>query len=278
MLAAVLAVFEARWYDQPSVHRGLWSRIVGAISPKASRAALLDVAIKAADALGQANDPRFSAANRANNWVRIPAGQFVMGETGESVQVAAFEIGRYPVTVGEYRKFVEHDGYLDEQWWTAGRFGKWTEPENWDGQLVYPNRPVVGVSWYEAMAYAAWEGCRLPTEQEWEFAARGPDEREYPWGNDAPDPSRCNYSESKIGHPTPVGIYPLGATVNGICDLAGNVWEWCDSKWSSKDESRVLRGGSFYDLPSFVRSAYRVSNLPTNRATLIGFRLARTYS
>ena len=110
VLAAVLGVFDAGWYDQPSVHQGLWSRIVGAISPKLSRAALLDVAIKAADALGQANDSRFSAANRANNWVKIPAGQFVVGDSDESVQVAEFEIGRYPVTVGEYRKFVDRGG------------------------------------------------------------------------------------------------------------------------------------------------------------------------
>ncbi len=277
MLDAVLGVFDASWYDQPTVRHGLWSRIVGALSPKLSRAALVDVAIKAADALGQATDPRFSRANRDKNWAAVGPGQFVMGESGEATSVDAFQIGRYPVIVGEYRRFVEHDGYQEEKWWTAGGFGQWTEPENWEKQLVYPTRPVVYVSWYEAMAYAAYEGCRLPTEQEWEFAARGTDGREYPWGNDEPDPSRLNYNRSGIGHPTPVGVYPLGSTPEGIYDMAGNVWEWCDSVYREGSESRVLRGGSFIDGVPLVRSAYRILHQPGDRNFYIGFRVARTY-
>jgi formylglycine-generating enzyme required for sulfatase activity len=277
IMDAVLGIFDPAWYDQPSTPRGIWSRIVGSLAPKLSRVALIDVAIKAADALGQTNDPRFSSVNRENNWVTVDSGRFVMGESGDSVTVDAFQISRYPATVGEYRKFVEHDGYTEQQWWEAGGFGEWTAPMGWEEQLLHPTRPVVGVSWYEAMAYAAWEGCRLPTEQQWEFAARGTQGREYPWGNDDPDPSRLNFGKSGIGHTTPVGVYPLGSTPNGICDMAGNVWEWCDSLWREGSESRVLRGGSFSSNADGARSACRDLSRPVSRYFDVGFRAARTY-
>jgi formylglycine-generating enzyme required for sulfatase activity len=201
-----------------------------------------------------------------------------MGETGDRVTVEAFQIGRYPVTVGEYRRFVEQDGYSEQQWWESGGFGRWTAPEDWEEQLLHPTRPVVYVSWYEAMAYAAWEGCRLPTEQEWELAARGTEGRQYPWGEDDPDPSRLNCRESGIGYPTPVGVYPLGSTPGGICDMAGNVWEWCDSLYEEGEEHRVLRGGSFPNSDIDARSAFRVSYHPVTRFYTFGFRAARTYT
>src|SRR5207245_2570359 len=111
----------------------------------------LKARIEAAQALGQAGDPRLEQAN----WVRIPEGSFLMGE-GEhahEVDLGAYEIGKFPVTVEEYGRYVEAGGQ---------------EPRGWDRQLVHPNRPVIDVSWYEAAAYCKWAGVRLPTEAEWE--------------------------------------------------------------------------------------------------------------
>ena len=277
LLDAVLGIFDAAWYREPFTPRGLWTRLRGLVSRERKQAAQIDVAIKAADALGQATDPRFSHANRKQNWVTIESADFEMGETKQKVHVDKFQMARYPVTVGEFRHFVEHDGYNDEEWWSAGGFGDHSEPDDWDDQLAYPTRPVVGVSWFEAAAYAAFEHCRLPTEEEWEFAARGSDGREYPWGNEPPEPVRLNF-DRVIGHPTPVGIYPLGATPDGICDMGGNVLEWCGSWSSGNKQYRVLRGGSFNYLAHNVRSAYRSSFPPENRYFVIGFRLARTYN
>ena len=196
------------------------------------------------------------------------------------------------MTVGEYRRFVEDGGYDDARWWEAGGFRQWPTPESWDGQSQFPNRPAVGVSWFEAVAFCAWArsnlgwaGCRLPTEAEWERAARGPAGHRFPWGEDDAEPSRLNCDESKIGHATPVGIYPLGATPDGIHDLAGNVWEWCQDWYGpyeqgstsnprgpSSGERNVLRGGSWYNLARTCRAAGRYRYLPVIRDVVIGFR------
>ncbi len=129
---------------------------------------------------------------------------------------------------------------------------------------------MVNVSWYEAAAFCDWAGFQLPTEAQWERAARGTEGRKYPWGVEEADPQRLNFGDSQIGHPTPVGIYPLGNTPEGICDIAGNVWEWCQD-WYGKYASsavrnpqgptqatyRVSRGGSWADGAGDCRSAYR---------------------
>ena len=88
---------------------------------------------------------------------------------------------------------------VTERWWVAGGFGEWRTPEDWDEQLQFPSRPVVGVSWFEAAAYCAWAGCRLPTEAEWERAARGTERTRYPWGSEPPDSERLNY-DGNVGH------------------------------------------------------------------------------
>jgi formylglycine-generating enzyme required for sulfatase activity len=203
------------------------------------------------------------------------------------VSLDAFMIGRYPVTVGEFRRFAEEEGYSDMQWWKAGGYGQRKEPEGWDEQVLHPNRPVVGVSWYEAAAYCVWAGVRLPTEAEWEHAARGASGRKYPWGNEEPDNERANFA-AKVGHPTPVGLYPQGATPEGIEDMAGNVWEWVADWYGTYPEAaamcpqgpqsgdtRVLRVGGWSINPSFLRAAYRSRNVPGIRLVSVGFRCVR---
>jgi formylglycine-generating enzyme required for sulfatase activity len=199
----------------------------------------------------------------------------VMGEGGgaHAVKLNTYEIGKYPVTVEEFSEYVEDGG---------------AEPRDWDKQVAHPNRPVVNVSWHEAVAYCRWAGVRLPTEAEWERAARGLADRPYPWGTEEPDPSRANYDETKIGAPTPVGLFPGGATPEGICDLAGNVWEWVADwygeypKGNQKNpagpktgDSRVLRGGAWYFQSGVLGAANRVRFQPGYRYGIIGFRCAR---
>jgi formylglycine-generating enzyme required for sulfatase activity len=176
------------------------------------------------------------------------------------VHLETFQIGRYPVTVEEYRRFVEE--------------GEGTRPREWEEQLLHPNRPVVRVTWYQAAAWCAWAGGRLPTEAEWERAARGSGGRRYPWGNEPPDPSRVNYHETKVRAPTPVGLFPRGATPEGIQDLAGNVDEWV-ADWYGTGTTRSVRGGSWVTESRYLRASDRRWFVPEVRGSNIGFRCAR---
>jgi serine/threonine-protein kinase len=139
--------------------------------------------------------------------------------------------------------------------------------------VQHPNRPVASVSWYEAAAYCAWDGVRLPFEAEWERAARGIEGREYPWGKEEPDEQRANF-DRKVGNPTPVGLYPAGATPEGVADMAGNVWEWLED-WYERDRVRVLRGGSFFLDSRNLRASFRYMDVPGDRSNSVGFRCAR---
>jgi len=223
--------------------------------------------VEAADLLGQMGDPRL----KRDNWVTIPAGDFQLGAQDEDdnpihqVTLPAFRIQRYPVTVQEFGEFIAAGGDAHSA--------------DWKRQLPFPNRPVVGVSWFEADAYCRWKGGRLPSEAEWERAARGPQSSRYPWGNEpALDPSRANY-DSNIGRPTPVGLYPKGNTAEGLCDTLGNVWEWC-ADWygphlsdrKADEKYKVLRGGSWFNFPRVVRASYRGRYEPSDRDFVIGFR------
>jgi formylglycine-generating enzyme required for sulfatase activity len=274
LLGAIVADLRPLKYDPPDGrYQEVLDHALGIFDPAKSETIDLPVRLEAAETLGQAGDPRLK---QENNWVTIPGGTFRMGEDESEceVKVTTFLIGRYPVTVEEYHRFMQDGGCENERFWKGGGFGQRSAPDNWKEQLLHLNRPVMYVTWYEAAAYCAWVGGRLPTEAEWEFAARGPEGRDYPWGNDPPDSSHANYDETKFKSATPVGLFPRGATPTGIHDLAGNVWEWT-ANWYKEGKSRSVRGGSWFDGSSSLRAARRDGCQPDVGDGYFGFRCAR---
>jgi serine/threonine-protein kinase len=218
--------------------------------------------------------------------VYVPAGTFWMG-SGEDDQDAkgderprhqitlpAFWLDKTPVTNAQFARFIQATGYTAE--------GDW---QNYDADK--DTHPVVAVTWADAQAYCRWAQKRLPTEAEWEYAARGTDGRKYPWGNTW-DKSRANSNESGHKNATPVGAYPTGASPFGLLDMAGNVREWTSTLYKpfpyvatdgredpNASGPRVIRGGSWSNYPGFLRSAYRYWGAPTNRNNIVGFRCAQ---
>jgi formylglycine-generating enzyme required for sulfatase activity len=251
--------------------------------------------------------------------VFVPAGNFTMGQVGiatpvHTVYLNAYYIDKYEVTNAQFKSFIDAGGYTTQAYWSAAGWSErtaygWTSPSYWNSGAyhsgtAWPDFPVVGVSWYEAEAYASFAGKRLPTEAEWEKAARGTDQRTYPWGEGL-DGSRANYAHS--GDPydnntTPVGFYdgrlhpsPLFQTTNspsfyGAYDMAGNVYEWVADWYGVYPAGpvsnptgpltgwfRMLRGGSWGgDNTNYLRSAHRNFNDPFYRYYGYGFRCART--
>ncbi len=288
LLGAVLRDLAAKQYEPADGrYREVREDVFKVFEKRQSASIPVKVRIEAAEALGR-DDPRL-APDYSDRWIEIPGGKFWMGSQKEDpkkpnydpettqydgpvreAMVGSFRIARWPVLVGEYGRFVEEESYRKEDLWKAGGFEKFEAPEKWADQLLYPNRPVVGVSWYEAKAYAAWAKARLPTEEEWERAARGTEGRKYPWGKESCDEDRLNFA-GNVGHPTPPGVYPLGDTPEGVHDMAGNVWEWCDSVYQG--ERRVLRGGSWASETGFARAAIRGWSDPDDRVGYIGLRL-----
>jgi len=208
-----------------------------------------------------------------------------------------FSIAKYPVTNAQFAKFIEADGYNQENWWTKDGWAqrkkdKWAQPRYWsDKQWNGAEQPVVGVSWYEAIAFCLWlsettdEKITLPTEDQWQYAAQGDDGRAYPWGNNW-DSKLCNNNVDKkgIGKTTPVRQYEgKGNSPFGVVDMAGNVWEWCLTDYDNKTNdinstanTRVLRGGSWLnDSSEAFRCVNRNRYGPFNRHDLIGFRVSR---
>jgi formylglycine-generating enzyme required for sulfatase activity len=182
------------------------------------------------------------------------------------IYLEAYSIGRYSVTNREYQYFVKDSGH--------------TPPSHWRGQ-DYPDglddHPVVHLNWYDAQAYCAWlsqetgKRYRLPSEAEWEKAARGIDGRIWPWEGTW-EAGKCNSRESEIDETTPVGLYsPEGDSPYGVADMSGNVWEWCSDEYRRYD--RILRGGSFLDERRLVRCAYRFGRRPESNDKSIGFRV-----
>lgn len=230
----------------------------------------------------------------------ISAGEFLMGSVPGLDQAARIDeypqhslylpdyyMAKTPVTKAQYAAFVQATGYRQPTRW-----------ENGQPPADKQDHPVVHVSWDDAVAYCRWFSrstglvYRLPTEAEWEKAARGTDGRIYPWGNQW-DGSRCNTPESVLNHTTPVGAYPNGASPYGLLDMVGNVWEWCATKrgkpypydvgeaeWREEylreDGRRALRCGSFYDYRSYARCASRWFDPYWVRDRHIGFRVVLT--
>jgi formylglycine-generating enzyme required for sulfatase activity len=195
------------------------------------------------------------------DWVDVPGRDYPIGRDPESehdvVDVESFELGRTPVTNGQYAGFVADGG--------AGRPPHWPAPDD---------HPVTFVDWHDATAFCVWAGGRLPSETEWEKAARGTDARRFPWG-DEEDASRAAVGSGlKRGTTSPVGAHPRGASPYGLQDMAGNVWEWTSTE--TGDGERVLRGGS-YASPglAWARCAMRSWSRPERRQAHIGFRVAR---
>lgn len=215
------------------------------------------------------------------DWVRIPSGAFIY-QDGLHPPLPAFYIARYPVTNAQFQVFIDTGDYQNEAWWEGLdlRFDAPIAPE-WNE----PNAPRETVSWFEAIAFCRWLSAQLgftvtlPTEQQWERAARGAGGAQYPWGNEfRQDFVNCNDSIDRTSAP---GIYPQGASPEGVMDLAGNLWEWCLNKYSapencqlSGDEFRVVRGGCWGLNADFARSSARGGNfLPFARSFGLGFRV-----
>jgi hypothetical protein len=196
--------------------------------------------------------------------VRIPAGNFLYGEGKKKVYLREFWISKAPVTNADYERFV-----------VATRYGS---PKHWKGKpkselAKIANHPVVYVAWHDAVAYCKWAGLRLPTEEEWEKAARGTDGRDYPWGNQPPTTDLCNFDRN-VGGTTPVGqCSPQGDSPYGCVDMSGNVWEWTDSWYDDEKLSRAVRGGSWADYQWDARVAARLVDYPFFSYLYFGFRL-----
>jgi formylglycine-generating enzyme required for sulfatase activity len=255
---------------------------------------------------GEAAPDRF--ALHGKELIFIPPGPFTMGSTrarvsnlnaadqseafsrelpAHEVDLPGYYIARHPVTQAEYAAFVAATNravpYRDDEL---------SRPYAWDPQTrTHPadkaDHPVVLVSWYDAQAYCEWLEGRLPTEAEWEKAARGTGKREWPWGN-VWQPGRCNSAEANLGGSSAIGRFsPSGDSAYGIADLAGNVWEWCSSLYVSypydardgredpaAEGLRVMRSGAFGLARNKVRCAFRNQNAPDDCGFTIGFRVA----
>ncbi|HSN99359.1 MAG TPA: SUMF1/EgtB/PvdO family nonheme iron enzyme [Candidatus Nanopelagicales bacterium] len=239
------------------------------------------------------DQPQVLRGQHGEEMVLIPSGPFLMGQNRRKVHLDAYYIDRTPVTNRQFKLFIETTGYAPEDQ-NAARF--LFQLRRGELPKGLEDHPVVFVSWDDARAYAAWAGKRLPTEAEWEKAARGTDGRRYPWGRAEPTPARANYDSRPQKGTTPVGAYPEGASPYGILDLAGNVWEWCDDyddpEFYADGPVRnprntrapvaggrlVMRGGSFMFGAQSLRAYARTSFDARYRFADGGFRCARSAS
>jgi formylglycine-generating enzyme required for sulfatase activity len=194
-------------------------------------------------------------------WVTVPAGDYRLGDGGHRVRrLGVLRLGRWPVTNAEYARFVAEAGAVPAPALTARLR---TE--------ALADHPVTEVTFDDAQAYCAWAGARLPTSDEWEAAARGPEGRVWPWG-DVFDPDRCNCTEAGWGWTVSVTAHPAGASPCGAEQLAGNVWEWVADA-PDADGWRTVRGGSYLDTAWGVRAARTLPADPLRATATTGFRI-----
>jgi formylglycine-generating enzyme required for sulfatase activity len=223
------------------------------------------------------------------DWVEVPAGKFRYGGRKVEIALPAFYIARYPVTNCQFRCFIDDpQGYADGRWWEG-----LAEPSGrpHESFLDTANHPRETVSWFEAMAFCRWlsetlgHEIRLPSEQEWEKAARGSDGREFPWGEFRSGHANMNeqwgeVGPHRLGQTSAVGLYPQGASPCGALDMAGNVWEWCLNRYDEPNKTdqdgevrRVVRGGSWGFNRGLARCACRDYGVPGFRGHVLGFRV-----
>lgn len=273
--------------------------------------------------LAEIGDPRPGVGLDKNglpemDWVKIPAGEFIYGEGNkqQKIRLNEFYIARYPVTYIQFQAFIDaKDGFYDDRWW-QGLAERSQKPD--ERRWKVANYPHDHVSWYAAIAFCRWlswkllssplspsgrgdggEGfdlmnpftwpVRLPTEQEWERAARGTDGRIYPWGNEyISGYANCDELRKKVGiyklsQTTAVGVYPQGASTDGVLDMSGNILEWMLNEYESglnniiDKNMRGLRGGSWYSNYEKMRAALRNSGDPSFESDMIGFRCVSTF-
>ena len=229
--------------------------------------------------------------------VFIPEGEFTMGADSSNLSIPKSDAGAYVDSTFDDQPV--HKVYLDNYWIdkyevTNNQYAKCVnagvckEPGNneYYSNSLYAQHPVVYVDWYDAQNYCTWVERRLPSEAEWEKAARGIDERNFPWGNDTPDENLLNFDGNMHGT-TIVGSYPEGASPYGVLDMAGNVWEWCSDwydheyyQYSPKEnpkgpedgDYKVMRGGSYLSGSAFLRSSLRDAIPPYASTASSGFR------
>ncbi len=195
--------------------------------------------------------------------VLVPAGVFKFGPDEKDVFLDTFYVDKLPITNRQYMKFVAETGY---------RLPRYAEDE----RLTAPDQPVVGVSLGDAQQYAKWAGKEIPSERQWEKAARGTDGRPYPWGNDPPGASDARFGlDAKLAAPVAVGASMRNVSPFGVLDSAGNVWEWTTSLFGKEGEYKVVRGGSYNDPAAMLRLDFRLEAHPKDKCEAIGFRCVK---
>lgn len=282
----------------------------------------LEMRYQAASAYGLGGDERLR--NFEDNWIPINAGLLIMGAQSDnvegknydalsapwegpvkSIQLNNFEICRYPLTVQDFKEFIEDDGYQTQSYWSDAGWNwllqcGFSSPLDWDDQLLAPNCPVTGISWYEASAYCKWLSdndirkveYRLPSEAEWEYAAkRHLNGNYFPWGNNVTpgDKAEGNFAWCGLRKKSPVGLFYKNITPDGIVDLFGNVEEWCADSWApnhydqpldgspvfNNSEECVVKGGSTIRFSRLCRPTYRSRIEKDKRYHTVGFRVVR---